>query len=178
MGVAIARQKLVGREFGRERGVELAVVEQRVIYCRDDGKVHHNDEDDGDDDDNDNGVMFQCPPVGVVIARQKLGGCEFGRERGVEFTVVEQHVIYGGDDGKNHDNDEDDGDDDDNDIGVMFQCPPVGVAIARQKLGGREFGRERGVEFPVVELADAMGWDSGPVKRQLRDAMWTHTPQG
>ncbi|XP_076449697.1 ATP-dependent DNA helicase Q4-like isoform X2 [Babylonia areolata] len=55
---------------------------------------------------------------------------------------------------------------------LAHRCPPVAVAIAKQKLGGRTFGTSSSLEFPVVELSDSMGWDSGPVKRELRALQW------
>ncbi|KAH9499782.1 ATP-dependent DNA helicase Q4 [Bulinus truncatus] len=52
------------------------------------------------------------------------------------------------------------------------KCPPVGVAIAKQKKEGKRFSECNQVEFNVVELCDSMGWDSGTVKRELKSLEW------
>ena len=54
----------------------------------------------------------------------------------------------------------------------IFQCPPVAVAIAKAKKDGKSFANKSSVEFPVVDISDCMGWDSGPVKRELKMLMW------
>lgn len=55
---------------------------------------------------------------------------------------------------------------------VAKKCPPVAVAIARQKLEGKSFSQSSELEFMVIEVCDAMGWDSGLVKRELRSLQW------
>jgi len=46
------------------------------------------------------------------------------------------------------------------------------VAIAKAKKDGKSFANKASVEFPVVDISDCMGWDSGPVKRELKMLMW------
>ena len=57
------------------------------------------------------------------------------------------------------------------------QCPPVAVAVAKQKgtprSGGYGAATSNKLEFNIVELSDSMGWDSGPVKRELKLLEWT-----
>lgn len=55
---------------------------------------------------------------------------------------------------------------------IAKKCPPMGVAIARQKLEGQKFSNSSFIEFPVVELSDSMGWNSGLVKRELKMLQW------
>ena len=55
----------------------------------------------------------------------------------------------------------------------LLQCPPVAVAIAKQKLRGKNFSTCNSVDFAVVDISDSMGWDSGPVKRELKSLQWT-----
>ncbi|XP_025115631.1 ATP-dependent DNA helicase Q4-like isoform X3 [Pomacea canaliculata] len=61
---------------------------------------------------------------------------------------------------------------------VAKKCPPVGVAIARQKLRGERFERASSLTFPVVDISDSMGWDAGPVKRELSRLQWTFDTGG
>ncbi|KAM4044045.1 LOW QUALITY PROTEIN: ATP-dependent DNA helicase Q4 [Anomaloglossus baeobatrachus] len=51
-------------------------------------------------------------------------------------------------------------------------CPPVAVALARERLSGVDLTHVSSVEFNVVDLADSMGWEIIPVKRALRDLQW------
>lgn len=53
-----------------------------------------------------------------------------------------------------------------------MQCPPVAVAVAKAKKDGINFAGKTDIDFPVVEISDCMGWDSGPVKRELKMLMW------
>lgn len=53
------------------------------------------------------------------------------------------------------------------------KCPPVAVAVARKKLRGERVSTSASLQFPVVEVSDCMGWDSGPVKRELRLLQWS-----
>ena len=55
---------------------------------------------------------------------------------------------------------------------IAKKCPPMGVAIARQKLEGQKFSNSSFIEFPVIELSDSMGWNSGLVKRELKMLQW------
>ncbi|GAB1610974.1 ATP-dependent DNA helicase Q4 [Argonauta hians] len=55
---------------------------------------------------------------------------------------------------------------------VAKKCPPVAVAIAKQKLTGKTFSSTASLEFPVIELSDSMGWNSGIVKRELKGLQW------
>ena len=54
-----------------------------------------------------------------------------------------------------------------------FQCPPVAAAIAREKRDGVSHTHCSRISFPVVDVADSMGWDSGPVKKELKMLQWT-----
>ena len=58
----------------------------------------------------------------------------------------------------------------------LLQCPPVAVAIAKQKMTGETFSTRSDVEFDVFEVSDSMGWDSGPVKRELKLLQWNLQP--
>uniref|UniRef100_UPI00398F59C0 ATP-dependent DNA helicase Q4 isoform X2 n=1 Tax=Pristiophorus japonicus TaxID=55135 RepID=UPI00398F59C0 len=55
------------------------------------------------------------------------------------------------------------------------RCPPVAVALAKERLSGVDHTHSSSVEFDVVELADSMGWDLLPVRRELRQLQWTMT---
>ncbi|XP_067824745.1 ATP-dependent DNA helicase Q4 [Heptranchias perlo] len=55
------------------------------------------------------------------------------------------------------------------------RCPPVAVALAKERLSGVDHTNSSSVEFDVVELADSMGWELLPVKRELRQLQWTMT---
>ncbi|KAM9317487.1 ATP-dependent DNA helicase Q4 [Gastrophryne carolinensis] len=57
-------------------------------------------------------------------------------------------------------------------------CPPVAVAMARERLAGIDHTHASSLEFNVVELADSMGWESLPVKRVLRSLQWNSTNNG
>lgn len=57
--------------------------------------------------------------------------------------------------------------------GIAKKCSPVAVAIAKQKLEGKKFCTASSVEFPVIELSDSMGWNSGIVKRELKSLQWS-----
>ncbi|XP_043072964.1 ATP-dependent DNA helicase Q4 [Puntigrus tetrazona] len=51
-------------------------------------------------------------------------------------------------------------------------CPPVAVALARKRMAGERVESCDALEFDVVELADAMGWQLPLVKRGLRQLQW------
>ncbi|XP_048739523.2 ATP-dependent DNA helicase Q4-like isoform X3 [Ostrea edulis] len=61
---------------------------------------------------------------------------------------------------------------------VSKKCPPVAVAIAKAKKDGKAFSSSNQIEFPVVDISDCMGWDSGLVKRELKALSWSITSQG
>lgn len=46
------------------------------------------------------------------------------------------------------------------------------MAIAKAKKDGKCFANKTNIEFSVVDISDCMGWDSGPVKRELKMLMW------
>lgn len=49
-------------------------------------------------------------------------------------------------------------------------CPPLAMALA---LYPCKEGEENVLEFPVVDVASAMGWDSGICKHKLKNLEWT-----
>lgn len=53
------------------------------------------------------------------------------------------------------------------------KCPPLAMAIALQMKRGKSFDAEVAVEFHIIEVAAAIGWDSGVVKYQLKNLEWT-----
>lgn len=61
---------------------------------------------------------------------------------------------------------------------VSQKCPPVAVAIAKAKKDGKTFSSTNQIEFPVVDISDCMGWDSGLVKRELKSLSWNVTSHG
>ncbi|XP_075053685.1 ATP-dependent DNA helicase Q4 isoform X3 [Mixophyes fleayi] len=61
---------------------------------------------------------------------------------------------------------------------LAHSCPPVAVALARERLSGVDHSHVSSVEFNVVELADSMGWEVMPVKRALRDLQWQSRTTG
>ncbi|XP_072013917.1 ATP-dependent DNA helicase Q4-like [Amphiura filiformis] len=56
------------------------------------------------------------------------------------------------------------------------KCPPLAVAIARQRMRGKDFRHIDRVEFNAVEVASSMGWDVWPVKKELRQLQWKQIP--
>jgi len=56
---------------------------------------------------------------------------------------------------------------------LPLQCPPVAIAIAKMKQGGEFAEVTNNIKFNVVELSDLMGWDSSPVKKELKLLEWT-----
>jgi len=57
-------------------------------------------------------------------------------------------------------------------MSVSLQCPPVAIAIAKMKQE-RDFADVTNtIKFNVVELCDLMGWDSSPVKKELKLLEW------
>ncbi|XP_069771077.1 ATP-dependent DNA helicase Q4 isoform X2 [Narcine bancroftii] len=57
------------------------------------------------------------------------------------------------------------------------RCPAVAAALARESLSSISHIHSRSLEFDVVELADSMGWELLPVKRELRQLQWTMAPR-
>ncbi|XP_056409069.1 ATP-dependent DNA helicase Q4 isoform X3 [Hyla sarda] len=62
--------------------------------------------------------------------------------------------------------------------GLARSCPPVAVALARERLSGVDHTHVSSVEFNAVALADSMGWEVVPVKRALRDLQWNSSSAG
>lgn len=58
---------------------------------------------------------------------------------------------------------------------VARSCPPLAMAIALDlKKGGTDKSKNlSGLEFCVIDVAAAIGWDSGVVKYQLKQLEWT-----
>lgn len=52
-------------------------------------------------------------------------------------------------------------------------CPPLAMAIALELKSGKSQDELSSVEFSVVDIASAIGWDSGVVKYQLKQLEWT-----
>ena len=42
------------------------------------------------------------------------------------------------------------------------------MAIAKSRKEGKNFSSSNSIEFSVVDISDTMGWDSGPVKKELK----------
>ncbi|XP_068127156.1 ATP-dependent DNA helicase Q4 isoform X2 [Hyperolius riggenbachi] len=61
---------------------------------------------------------------------------------------------------------------------LAHRCPPVAVALARERLSGIDHTHVSSLEFNVVELADSMGWEVIPVKRALRNVQWNSSSGG
>lgn len=57
-------------------------------------------------------------------------------------------------------------------------CAPLAMAIALQIKRGKSFETEASVEFHIIEVAAAIGWDSGVVKYQLKNLEWTTDENG
>lgn len=55
---------------------------------------------------------------------------------------------------------------------LLFQSPPLAMAIALDLKKGISHDRSTVVEFPVVDVAAAIGWDSGVVKNHLKQLEW------
>ncbi|XP_062709328.1 ATP-dependent DNA helicase Q4-like [Aedes albopictus] len=52
-------------------------------------------------------------------------------------------------------------------------CPPLAMAIALELKKGNAEASSTFIEFPVIDVASAIGWDSGVVKFQLKNLEWT-----
>lgn len=46
------------------------------------------------------------------------------------------------------------------------------MAVALEQKEGKNHDKSSSIEFPVVDIAAAIGWESGQVKRQLKDLEW------
>lgn len=51
-------------------------------------------------------------------------------------------------------------------------CPPLAMAIAMDLKRGISHDSSTFIEFPVIDVAAAIGWDSGVVKFQLKNLEW------
>ena len=49
----------------------------------------------------------------------------------------------------------------------------MAVAIAQQRRMGVSLAKANKLEFNVVEVSDSMGWESVPVKRELKMLQWS-----
>uniref|UniRef100_A0A4W3GC95 DNA 3'-5' helicase n=1 Tax=Callorhinchus milii TaxID=7868 RepID=A0A4W3GC95_CALMI len=58
---------------------------------------------------------------------------------------------------------------------IARRCPPVAVAMAKERLSGVDHTHCSSLEFDVVSLADSMGWELIPVRRELRQLQWNTT---
>ncbi|KAL5020858.1 hypothetical protein ScPMuIL_000013 [Solemya velum] len=61
---------------------------------------------------------------------------------------------------------------------IAKKCPPVAVAVARAKKEGKTFANTNQIDFNVVDISDSMGWDSGPVKREIKCLAWNMDTAG
>lgn len=55
----------------------------------------------------------------------------------------------------------------------MLQCPPLAVAVAQQAQSGVDVKQLTKLDFSVFSVAAAIRWDSGVIKRQLKNLEWT-----
>lgn len=53
------------------------------------------------------------------------------------------------------------------------KCSPLAMAIALDIRKGISHENSTFIEFPVIEIASAIGWNSGVVKYQLKQLEWT-----
>uniref|UniRef100_A0A182P6D3 ATP-dependent DNA helicase Q4 n=1 Tax=Anopheles epiroticus TaxID=199890 RepID=A0A182P6D3_9DIPT len=53
------------------------------------------------------------------------------------------------------------------------ECPPLAMAFALDLKRGISHSTSTAIEFPVIDVASAIGWDSGVVKYQLKNLEWT-----
>lgn len=57
-------------------------------------------------------------------------------------------------------------------------CPPLAMALALELKNGKNQEDLSSFEFCVIDVASAIGWDSGIVKYQLKQLEWTTAPNG
>ena len=55
---------------------------------------------------------------------------------------------------------------------VAQKIPPIAAAVSHTSTTPASFKKSGTLTFPVVELADKMGWDLAPVCRELRALQW------
>jgi ATP-dependent DNA helicase Q4 len=55
---------------------------------------------------------------------------------------------------------------------VAKRIPPIAAAVAYCEKKETKFKKQSSLSFPVVEIADKMGWDLDPVVRELRALQW------
>ena len=55
---------------------------------------------------------------------------------------------------------------------VAQKIPPIAAAVSHTTTTAAGFKKSSTLTFPVVELADKMGWDLAPVCRELRALQW------
>ncbi|XP_053663024.1 ATP-dependent DNA helicase Q4 [Anopheles marshallii] len=53
------------------------------------------------------------------------------------------------------------------------ECAPLAMAFALDLKRGISHATSTVIEFPVIDVASAIGWDSGVVKHQLKNLEWT-----
>ncbi|XP_046388229.1 ATP-dependent DNA helicase Q4 [Ischnura elegans] len=58
------------------------------------------------------------------------------------------------------------------------KCPALAMAIAFDLERGVTHEKSNSIEFPVVEISSRMGWESGLVKKHLKDLEWKKGPGG
>lgn len=56
---------------------------------------------------------------------------------------------------------------------LFEQSPPLAMAIVLDQKHGISHEGSSKIEFPVVQIASAIGWDSGTAKRHLKNLEWT-----
>lgn len=56
---------------------------------------------------------------------------------------------------------------------VAKSCPPLAMALALELKNGKKQEDLGSIEFCVIDVASAIGWDSGVVKYQLKQLEWT-----
>merc|ERR550519_840118 len=61
---------------------------------------------------------------------------------------------------------------------VAARCPPLAAAIALARQAGENLDTASNFAFPVVEVSAKMGWDSGIVKKELKNLQWISTGTG
>lgn len=57
-------------------------------------------------------------------------------------------------------------------------CPPLAMAIALHLKSGKSSEKLGSIEFCVIDVASAIGWDSGITKYQLKQLEWASAPNG
>ena len=58
-------------------------------------------------------------------------------------------------------------------IMLFKQSPPLAMAIVLDQKHGISHEGSSKIEFPVVQIASAIGWDSGTAKQHLKTLEWT-----